>query len=90
MKQVWGILYEGQKMVKNAVVGFDIPARSVEAAIPPLCRELDIPRPVVLSKHEKEMEQFGYTVFSAGDFVEYVEFERFSLRRLDEEDTKRK
>lgn len=90
MKQVWGILYTGQKIIKNTVVGFDIPARTVETAIPPVCRELDIPRPVVLSKHEKEMDQFGYTVFNADDFVEYVEFERFSLRRLEEEDTKKK
>lgn len=90
LKKVWGILYTGQKIVKNTVVGFDIPARSVEMAVPPLCRELDIPRPIVLSKHEKEMDQFGYTVFSSDDFIEHVDFERFSVRRLDEEDTKKK
>lgn len=73
-------------MIKNAVLGFDIPVSKLDAAVPPMCQKLDTPRPVILTKHKKEMDTFGYTTFSREDFVETVDFDRFSISRIDEQE----
>ncbi len=48
------------------------------------CPQLDIPRPVVLRKHESEWERFGRAVFRPGDFIESVAFGRFEVEQLKE------
>ena len=42
-----------------------------------LCHELNLSRPVILSKHVRDLEQFRRTVFRPEDFVEPVEFDKF-------------
>ncbi len=44
-----------------------------------LCQALDLSRPVVLSKHIRELEQFSHTVFRQSDFMETVPFDRFEI-----------
>lgn len=44
-----------------------------------LCHELDIARPVILSKHTRELAVFGHTVFYPADFMEPVAFDRFEI-----------
>ena len=41
-----------------------------------ICFSLDIPRPIVLDKHLKEMEKFNHTIFKTNDFVESVNFDK--------------
>ena len=44
-----------------------------------LCQALDLARPVVLSKHIRELEQFSHTQFRQSDFMEPVSFDRFEI-----------
>lgn len=44
-----------------------------------LCHEMDIARPVILSKHVRDLETFGHTVFYPADFMEPVRFDRFEV-----------
>ena len=45
----------------------------------PVCKELDLPRPVMLSKHERDLRQFSHVVFKPSDFIEPVAFDTFEL-----------
>lgn len=44
-----------------------------------LCRDMDIARPVILSKHIRDLEQFNHTVFYPADFLEPVDFDRLEI-----------
>lgn len=48
-------------------------------AIDAVCKELDLPRPVILSKHERDLRQFSHVVFKPSDFIEPVAFDTFEL-----------
>ncbi|NLG36882.1 MAG: hypothetical protein GX549_02610 [Clostridiales bacterium] len=86
MVRVWGILRRKQRIVSDHVVD-----HIGEATLPDymeclhmLCEALDIPRPVVLRKHERELEAFGRTRFSPSDFIERVGFDFFEMELLAE------
>lgn len=42
-----------------------------------ICGELDIPRPIILNKHFRQLNKFNHAVFKVDDFVESVDFDRF-------------
>ena len=44
-----------------------------------ICYHLDIPAPIVLTKHIRNFIIFNYTHFTPDDFVEKVYFEKFTL-----------
>ena len=41
-----------------------------------ICFGLDIPRPIIIEKHIKDMENFNHTIFKTNDFVESVDFDK--------------
>lgn len=47
-----------------------------------LCDPLDLPRPVILSKHLRDMGEFRHTRFRADDFIEDVPFDSFEVEEL--------
>jgi hypothetical protein len=90
MIRVWGTLKREQKIISGHVVTFPGEARTQALAeiLRTLCYELDIPRPVVLGKHEREFTAFGRTRFHPPDFVERVGFDQLEMEIL-KEDRKR-
>lgn len=54
----------------------------IEEGLRGVCRELDIPSPMWLSKQRSELEKFGITEFSDESFFEPVEFDRLELQYL--------
>jgi len=59
------------------------------AAITAVCRELDIPNPVVLKKHEKDLTEFNMTRFLPDDFMESVKFQRLEIEVITERGDKK-
>ena len=55
-----------------------------------LCKRLDLPCPIWLSKHEGEYERFRRTIFRPEHFIESVDFDRMEIEFLDDTDKKRK
>ena len=55
-----------------------------------LCKRLDLPCPMWLSKHESEYERFRRTAFKDEHFVESVDFDSLEIEFLDDTDKKRK
>ncbi|MDL2317590.1 hypothetical protein LJC74_00660 [Eubacteriales bacterium OttesenSCG-928-A19] len=55
-----------------------------------LCAKLDIPRPMMLGKHEREWEQFGLTSFARDDFIEKIPYDRLEVERIDPDAKKKR
>lgn len=84
MIRVWGKIIVRHKILTDHVAshsGESDPAAIAEC-LQALCEKLDIPRPVVISKHERELLGFGFTRFLPSDFVERVSFDRFEVEIL--------
>ncbi len=49
-----------------------------------LCKTLDLPAPIWLSKHESEYARFRRTSFKPEHFIESVEFDAMEIEFLDD------
>ena len=54
-----------------------------------VCRALDVPCPIWMSKHEREFEEFRRTAFNKDHFMESIEFDKLEIEFIDG-DTKKK
>ena len=54
-----------------------------QAALDAACHALDISRPVILPRHERDWENFGLTAFLPEHFVEGVSFDKLELQYID-------
>ena len=59
-------------------------------ALAEACRQLDIPKPLWLDKHQREWDEFGMTRFLPDAFFESVSFERLEIEYIDPDAKKRK
>lgn len=59
---------------------------SWKEALQEACRRLDVPRPMVIEKHERDWANFSQTRFLADHFIESVEFERMEAEFIDPEE----
>lgn len=85
MARLWGILRKKTRIWHDVVVdvdGDDLDA--TQQAVGDICYKLDIPRPIWLNKHDKEIEQFGRTTFTQEHFVEPIHFDKFEVEFLRE------
>lgn len=53
-------------------------------------KELDLPNPMWLGKHEREWASFRHTAFLPDHFVERVDFDKLEIEYLDDTGKKRK
>lgn len=44
-----------------------------------ICHKIDIPTPLILDLHFNNFEDFNTSIFSAKDFVEWIDFEKFII-----------
>ena len=54
-----------------------------QQALDDICHGLDISRPVILPRHERDWEQFGLTHFLPEHFLESVHFDKLELQYID-------
>lgn len=82
--QLWVRLIKKTKIAGDSVV----PCRpeSWKEALQKACRELDLPLPILLPKHEREWEEHGRTRFAAEHFMEGVPFDRMEIEYFDPDD----
>ena len=85
--KIWAKIHKHHKIINEAVREF--PARPSDAEgwnriLVDLCKPLDLACPVLLNKHVQELAQFNRTVFSPGDFMESVSFDRFEIEIIPE------
>ncbi len=59
------------------------PRDAWEDALTEACRALDLQRPCILPRHERDFEQFGLARFLPEHFLEPVRFDRMELEYID-------
>ena len=84
MARYWGKIMRKQKIISDTVTQADpiFESDDFEQMVQQLCEPLDLPRPVILSKHLRDMTTFRRTRFLPGDFMEDVSFDAFEVEEL--------
>ena len=88
MSRLWVKLIKHHKMARNETI--ECAWGEQEQALIDLCREMDVPAPMWLSKHEFEFEQFRHTAFTKDHFIEEVSFDKMEIEFLDDTGKKRR
>ena len=83
MTRLWMRIIKKHRIDKQFIAPC-APGEEREALIA-LCREVDLPVPMWLEKHEREFERFRRTAFLPDHFIEEVRFERLEIEFLEEE-----
>jgi len=78
--KLWARKMRGQKIIVSDTEPCD-PA-DPQTALAELCRRMDIPRPLWLSKHQKEYDAFSRTAFTQDHFVERIPFTRLEIELI--------
>lgn len=47
------------------------------------CHDLDVPRPMILPRHERDWDEFAQARFLKDHFVEHVDFDRMEVEFID-------
>ena len=81
MIKVWGKTKINNKIIKDCIVKFDedFSEESILESVYKICIKFDIPRPIILDKHKKDMHEFLLMQFLPDDFIEEVDFDKFEI-----------
>lgn len=81
MIKIWGKTLKKNKMVRSHTVEVDsvFDEQVAMDGINDICIEFDIPRPIVLNKHIKDINEFLMVRFLPDDFIEKVDFDKFEV-----------
>ncbi|MDL2224872.1 hypothetical protein LJC20_01505 [Eubacteriales bacterium OttesenSCG-928-M02] len=77
-RRLWAMVKKRQRMVADVVLPLD----EEDALAEPLtrvCQKLDLERPVVLPKHERDMASFHRTAFKARDFIDAFPYDSLDI-----------
>jgi len=81
MFKIWAKTIRGEKLTRNFLYEHD-GAFSDEAFheyVYEICNALDIPSPIIMRSHLANFAQFNHVIFRASDYVESIDFDRFTL-----------
>lgn len=78
---IWVRLMKKNRIERDITVpcSFEAWTEALEEA----CHTLDVPRPLLLSRHERDWEEFRQVRFLADHFVEAVQFDRMEVEFID-------
>ncbi len=87
MIKLEGKLFKANLMIADQIVIVDGSketfVKELEQALIRLCKALEIPIPLWLSKNTREFAAFHQTIFFAEQYTEPVAFDRFQIRWID-------
>ena len=91
--KIWAATRDENKILNDKVLEFpDAKPHTVEewsALIGEVCGELDLARPVLLKKHQHDLNAFRHTAFVPDDFMEAVDFHKFTVELFPEKKNER-
>lgn len=84
--RIWVTLHKGHKIVAraNASSRKADPALALMDCLEQVYKYLDLAEPVWVSKHARELSQFGRTKFLPSDFLEPVKFDWMEVEYITE------
>ena len=60
-----------------------------QEALENACQKMDVPRPMILPRHERDWDQFSQVRFLPDHFVESVNFDRMEVEFIDPDKKKK-
>jgi hypothetical protein len=73
--RVWGMLKIEDRIKEDTVVS----AETFEESLLQVCECFDLTKPIMLKKHQTEIQNFRRTIFYPDDFIEPVNFDTLEL-----------
>ena len=85
---IWVRLVKKNRIEKDATV--ECARADWQEALNEACRQMDVGKPMVLPRHERDWEQFSQARFLREHFVEDVPFDRMEVEFIDPDKKKKK
>lgn len=81
MIKVWGKTLKRNKIIQShtAEIRETFSEDAVLSGIYSICVKFDMPRPIVLNKHLRDIREFLIVKFIPDDFIEKVYFDKFEV-----------
>ncbi len=86
--QLWVRIMKKNRIIESRTA--DCTYDAWQAALDEICHAVDVSRPVILPRHERDWESFGLTHFLPEHFLEPVSFDRMELQYIDPDRKKQK
>ena len=84
---IWVRLMHKNRIERDVTV--DCAHARWQEALEDACRQLDVSRPLILPRHERDFSQFNQARFLPEHFVESVSFDRMEVEFIDPDKKKR-
>ena len=82
-----GRLFVSNKLIMIREAEFSDPSlrfsQELEKTLILLCKEMDIPAPMWMSKNTHEFAAFHQTIFFSGQYSEKVKFDKFQIKLIE-------
>lgn len=88
MIKIWGKLIKNNKIIKDEVAISNIDGdyqENLKVCIMDLCNRFDISKPYWLPSNMDEFNRRGKTSFNEDNFIEELNFDKFTIEELDVE-----
>lgn len=82
MIKIWGKILCQEKVIKQKTISVDPENTTFFNMLKELCSTLNISTPVLLEKHVYDFNLFRICTFKPDDFIEEVNFDKFTLELL--------
>lgn len=80
MEYLWARAIKNHRIARSETVPWE---GDLPEALSALCAALDIPRPMMLQKHDREWADFSQTSFTKDHFIESIPFDKVEIERID-------
>ncbi len=84
---IWVRLMHKNRISRDTAV--DCAHEDWQDALDQACRQLDVSRPMVLPRHERDWEQFSQARFLKEHFIEDIPFDRMEVEFIDPDKKKK-
>lgn len=84
---IWVRLMHKTHILRDVTVPCEM--KDWQEALSHACHGLDVPRPMILPRHERDWEQFRQARFLSEHFVESVPFDRMEVEFIDPDKKKK-
>ena len=78
--KLWARKLRGQRIIASDTEPCD--PTDPQAALLEICRRMDVPRPLWLTKHQKEFDAFRRTAFTQDHYVERIAFTKLEIELI--------
>ena len=84
---IWVRLMEKNRIHRDLTV--ECAHEHWQEALQEACHQMDVPRPIILPRHERDWEQFNQARFLKEHFIEDVPFDRMEVEFIDHDKKKK-